>query len=82
MKWIEANPLPDVCLLCEARAAATTGEQEDCWECDHAGERWFLSKEDELKTRKKLLQKAVERYQRQIAEIDTELMELEAQKNE
>ena len=45
----------------------------DCGSCDYAGDRFYYSREDELRIRKKGLQKAIERLQRQIAEIDKEL---------
>ena len=64
MEWIEADPLPKVCQECQ---------EEDCWECDHAGERWYLSKLDELKVKRKGLEKALERLQRQIAQLDKEI---------
>ena len=45
----------------------------DCGSCDYALDRFYLSREDELRVKKKGLQKAIERLQRQIAEIDKEL---------
>ena len=63
MEWLEADPLPAVCQRCEG----------DCYNCDHAGERWILSRTDELRVRRKMLEKAILRIQRQIAEIDQEL---------
>ena len=45
----------------------------DCGSCDYGAERFYYSREDELRIRKKALQKAIERLQRQIAEIDKEL---------
>lgn len=65
MEWLEANPLPIECENCE---------EEDCYNCDYAGKRWYLSEEDELKVRRKGLVKAVERLQRQIKEIDKKLL--------
>ena len=65
MEWIEVSPLPLVCQECK-------------WECDNAGERWILSPEDELLVRRKGLQKAVERLQKQIAEIDRQLSSISA----
>lgn len=67
MEWIEANPLPQRCQEC----------QEDCYNCDYAGERWYLSKADELRSRKQMMLRAIERYQRKIAEIDKELEVIE-----
>ena len=60
MEWLEANPLPEVCLNC----------QEDCYNCDYALCRWYLSEEDDLQLRRKGLIKAIERLQRQVDEID------------
>ena len=68
MEWIEANPLPDVCKEC------TEG---DCYNCDHAGERWYLSPKDELKMRRKMMVKAIERLQRQVAAVDEELKKMQ-----
>ena len=65
MEWLEANPLPVECENCQ---------EEDCYNCDHAGKRWYLSEEDELRVRRKGLLKAVERLQRQIKEIDRKLL--------
>ena len=68
MEWLEANPLPTECQNCE---------EEDCYNCDHAGKRWYLSAVDELRVRRKGLVKAVERLQRQIDDIDEKLAQLE-----
>ena len=83
---IEANPLPPRCIECEEKAklyyAADEAEklkmeQEgfslDCGSCDYGAERFYYSREDELRIRKKALQKAIGRLQRQISEIDREL---------
>ena len=37
MDWIEADPIPEACFNCE---------DGDCYECDTAGDRWFLSVQD------------------------------------
>ena len=68
MEWIEANPLPAVCQNCQ---------EEECYNCDYAGERWTLSKADELRVRRKGLLKAIDRLQRQVKAIDEELQALE-----
>ena len=87
LEWKEANPLPEPCIKCEAAAekyfAADDAEKLrmeteedfncDCGSCDYTLDRYYLSREDELRVRKKGLQKAIERLQRQIAEIDKEL---------
>lgn len=45
MIWHEADPLPENCLKCE---------DEDCYSCDYAGERWYLSQEDEMQLNSRL----------------------------
>ena len=72
MEWIEANPLPIECQECQ---------EQDCLDCDTAGKRWYLSEEDELRVRRKGLEKAVERLQRQIEEIDERLAEIQEEPN-
>lgn len=49
MEWIEADPLPPACQDCQ---------EEDCYNCDHAGERWTLSQADELRIKRKGLMTA------------------------
>ncbi len=68
MEWIEANPLPDACAECK---------EVDCYNCDHAGERWYLSPKDELRMRRKMIVKAIERLQRQVAAVDEELKKIQ-----
>ena len=68
MEWIEVNPLPDVCQKCQ---------EEECYNCDYAGERWTLSKADDLMLKRKSLLKAIDRLQRQVKAIDEELKALE-----
>ena len=68
MEWIEADPLPAVCQNCQ---------EEECYNCDYAGERWTLSQADELRVRRKGLLKAIEQLQRQVKAIDAELEVLE-----
>lgn len=68
MEWIEADPLPPACQDCQ---------EEDYYNCDHAGERWTLSQADELRIKRKGLMKAIERLQRQVKAIDAELEGLE-----
>ena len=65
MEWIEADLLPKACMDCQ---------EEDCYNCDTAGERWQLSRDDELRLRRKQLVKAIERLQHKIDAIDTELL--------
>ncbi len=40
MHWIETEPLPKACVGCR---------EEECYNCDTAGERWTLSTEDEAR---------------------------------
>jgi len=68
MEWIEKNPLPTECQGCA---------EEDCYNCDMAGERWYLTEVDELRLRRRSLERAIERMQRQIAEIDDKLAQIE-----
>ena len=63
MKWLETDSIPVQYLGCE----------EDCYNCDYAGERWVLSWEDELRLKRKGLEKARERIEKQIAEIEKQL---------
>lgn len=42
----------------------------DCGSCENAGERWYLSRRDELILQRKAAEKAIERFQRKIAAID------------
>ena len=64
MEWREMQPLPEICKEC--------GE-EDCYNCDAAGQRWYLSREEELIVRRKMLVKAIERLQKQVVAIDEAL---------
>ena len=64
MEWVEVERLPVECVNCQ---------EEEGYNCDHAGKRWQLSREDELLLRRKRLAKGIERLQRQIEEIDREL---------
>lgn len=65
MEWIEVDPIPTACQDCQ---------EEDCYNCDSAGERWKLSHEDELKVQRKQLVKAIERLQHEIDAIDIALL--------
>ena len=68
MNYIEAEPKPVACQKCEE-----SGIVRDCGTCDNAGDRWYLSRKDELLLKRKSLLKAIERYERQIDAIDREL---------
>lgn len=70
MKWLETDPIPEECYNCT---------EEDCYNCDTAGKRWTLSREDELRTKRMLLVRAMERLQRKISAIDAELNSLRQQ---
>ena len=65
MEWVDADPIPKACMDCQ---------EEDCYNCDTAGERWQLSRNDELKLRRKQLVKAINRLQHEIDAIDMELL--------
>ena len=64
MEWLEADPLPLECQTCQ---------ESDCYACDHAGKRWYLSREDTLLLKRRSLVRTIERFQRQLQEIDREL---------
>ena len=68
MEWKEANPLPTECENCK---------EQDCCECEVAGKRWYLSRADELRLKRKGLLKNIERLERKIAAIDAELESIE-----
>ena len=65
MEWVDADPIPKACMDCQ---------EEDCYNCDTAGERWQLSRNHELKLRRKQLVKAINRLQHEIDAIDMELL--------
>ena len=72
MEYKEVPPLPFVCQECMKTAAGV-----DCYECDHAGERWSLSKLDELRLKEKSLEKAIQRYQDQLYKVKRQIEGLE-----
>ena len=76
IEYIEVNPIPEICQECEANGG------DDCGSCDHAGERWILSREDELWLKRKLKIKAIQRLQSELSAIDTELADIIATKGE
>ena len=71
MDFIEATPLPTECRCCQ---------KTDCYICDHASKRWTLSKEQELLLLRKLKEKAILRFKRQIEEIDYQIAMMEEAK--
>lgn len=68
MEWLEIYPIPEACSNCT---------QEDCYNCDTAGERWVLSTADELRAERKMMAHTIERLERKIAEIDAQLESLD-----
>ena len=76
LNYIEADPLPTVCQICEAEQERL-GTVEDCTICEHAGERWTLSPRDELLRQKQMAQMAIRHYERKIEQIDQALAELD-----
>lgn len=95
VEWKEANPLPERCIKCEEQAeryfAADDAEKLrmemeedfncDCGSCDYALDRFYLSREDELRLKRKGLEKAIARLQRQISVIDEELKQIKQKNN-
>lgn len=90
LEWLEADPLPPVCQQCEENykiyAAATDQEKEeleaqgfyfDCGSCEHGGERFYLSRADELRLGIKSRHRAIERLQREIEKLEEELAKAE-----
>ena len=71
MDFIEATPLPNECRCCQ---------ETDCYSCDHASKRWTLSKKQELLLLRKLKEKAILRFKRQIEEIDYQIAMMEEAK--
>ncbi len=53
MEWIEAAPLPKECQNCK---------EGECYNCDYAGARWYLSPEDEQMIRNKMMQRKENRH--------------------
>ena len=68
MEWHEVNPLPSACARCK---------EQDCYNCEYAALRWKLSREDELRTRRKMLVKAIERLQKQMKAVDEEIKRIQ-----
>mgnify|MGYP000006686172 CR=1 FL=1 len=59
---------------------AAAVKKEDCYNCDHASKRWTLSKKQELLLLRKLKEKAILRFKRQIEEIDYQIAMMEEAK--
>jgi len=43
LEYYEVSPLPEVCIRC----MSNDDENEDCYNCDYALERWHLTPESE-----------------------------------
>ena len=74
MDFIEATPLPTECRCCQ---------KTDCYNCDHASPDWLLVyqyREQELLLLRKLKEKAILRFKRQIEEIDYQIAMMEEAK--
>ena len=67
MERIEVPPLPEACLNCK---------EEECYNCDVAGQRWILSPESKLLLRRAAVCRAIDRLSRELEEIDQALEEL------
>ena len=70
LTYIENKELPEACFNCQ---------EEDCYNCDIAGERWILPEIEELRITRKLKEKAIARLQREISIIDKRIAELSAE---
>lgn len=79
MKWLEVNPLPERCIICESKyesyqladeATRLIMEQDsdffilDCGSCDYALDRFYLSEDDELKIKQECIARAIRRYKK------------------
>ena len=60
MEFIEAKPLPEACQRCI---------EQYCDECEHMGERWLLSPEDERRLAYKARARAIARLQRELKRL-------------
>ncbi len=56
LEYYEVSPLPEVCIQC-----MTNGDEEDCYNCDFALERWHMTPESELRL-KSLIEKKAENH--------------------
>ncbi len=64
MEYTQVQSLPTPCQDCQ---------EEECYACDYAGQRWSLGKRKALLLRRKGLLAAIRRMERQIEQIDNEL---------
>lgn len=72
MRFVEANPLPQICQECEAEK-----RELDCSSCEYAGYRFLTSELDELTAKKKLLLRRLSRDQERVREIEVRIAEIE-----
>lgn len=70
MNYYEVEQLPEVCLTCE---------EEDCYNCDHALERWEMSKLDRLKMKRALKIVQLKRIMEHTEKIEAEIDKVEAE---
>lgn len=68
MNYKEVSSFPSACIDCK---------EPDCGSCDTAGERWQLSRADELRLMRKSLLQSIERANEKIYKIDLELERIE-----
>ena len=68
MEYKEVSPLPAICENCQ---------EEECYNCDYALDRWQLSPADELRSKRKLKEQALKRIKKEIAEIDRQLAKIQ-----
>lgn len=62
--WIESDPLPEACRVCQ---------EADCYACDFSGDRWHLSEADELILQKKSILRAIGRLLHRLDEVEEKL---------
>lgn len=67
LNYVESTASPVCCEGCN---------EPDCYNCDHAGDRWIISRRKELILKKELKYKAILRLQREIREINVQLIKL------
>ncbi len=70
VEYREVSPLPKACQKCT---------ELDCYNCDIAGLRWIADPLDELRLMKKMKQRAIQRLQREITEIEGKIQALETE---
>lgn len=63
MEWLETVPLPEECRTCQ---------EEECYNCDYAGKRWYLAPEDASRIRERLLAQYVARQKRRLSDASND----------